>query len=119
MFSVVDARTGKLAYFERLDFGGRVYPSIAQAGKYIVYLPIYGSVTGTGTNGVYTLKGFAAFVVTGYHLPGFQAVSWLTGKLPCTGSDKCISGFYTQGLIPSGGTVGGSSMGATVIQLTG
>ena len=34
-FSVVDAKTGKLAYFERLDFGGRVYPSIAQAGKYI------------------------------------------------------------------------------------
>ncbi len=91
----------------------------AQAGKYIVYLPIYSSVTGTGTNGVYTLKGFAAFVITGYHLPGFQAVSWLTGTLPCTGSDKCISGFYTQGLIPSGGTVGGSSMGATVIQLTG
>jgi len=93
--------------------------SAAQAGKYIVYLPIYKSVTGTGTNGVYTLAGFAAFVITGYHLPGFQANSWLTGKLPCTGSDKCISGFYTQGLIPGGGTVGGTSMGATVIQLTG
>ena len=93
--------------------------SAAQAGKYIVFLPIYSSVTGNGTNGVYTLKGFAAFVITGYHLPGFQATSWLTGKLPCTGSDKCISGFYTQGLIPAGGTVVGSSMGATVIQLTG
>ncbi len=92
----------------------------AQTGKYIVYLPIYNSVTGTGTNGVYTLKGFAAFVVTGYHLPGFSAASWLTGAVPCSGSDKCISGFYTQGLIPGGGTVGGgTNLGATVIQLTG
>jgi outer membrane protein assembly factor BamB len=32
-FSVVDAKTGKLVYFDRLDFGGRVYPSIALAGK--------------------------------------------------------------------------------------
>jgi outer membrane protein assembly factor BamB len=32
-FSVVDARTGKLVYGDRLDFGGRVYPSIAFAGK--------------------------------------------------------------------------------------
>jgi len=93
--------------------------SAAQSGKYIVYLPIYNSVTGTGSNGVYTLQGFAAFVVTGYHLPGFSTPSWLTGKVPCTGSDKCISGFYTQGLIPGGGTAGGPSMGATVIQLTG
>jgi len=91
----------------------------AQAGKYIIYLPIYNSVTGTGANGVYTLQGFAAFVLTGYHLPGFSAASWLTGKVPCSGSDKCISGFYTQGLVPAGGTVGGPSMGAMVIQLTG
>ncbi len=91
----------------------------AQAGKYVIYLPVYNSVTGTGTNGVYTLKGFAAFVLTGYHLPGFSIASWLTGAVPCSGSDKCISGFFTQGLIPAGGTVGGVSMGATVIQLTG
>jgi hypothetical protein len=94
--------------------------SAAQANKTIVYLPVYDSVTGTGTNGVYTLKGFAAFVVTGYSLPGFNANSWLTGKKPCTGSDKCISGFFTQGLIPNGGTIGsGPSLGATVVQLTG
>ena len=34
-FSVVDAKTGKLVYSDRLDFGGRVYPSIAMAGKLI------------------------------------------------------------------------------------
>ena len=94
--------------------------SADQAAKSIVYLPIYNSVTGNGTNGVYTLRGFAAFVITGYSLPGFSASSWLTGKTPCKGSDKCISGFYTQGLIPGGGTIGsGPSLGATIVQLTG
>jgi outer membrane protein assembly factor BamB len=34
-FSVVDAQTGKLVYFEKLDFGGDAYPSICLAGKYI------------------------------------------------------------------------------------
>ncbi len=34
-FSVVDAKTGKLVYNDRLDFGGRAYPSICLAGKYI------------------------------------------------------------------------------------
>jgi outer membrane protein assembly factor BamB len=34
-FSVVDAKTGKLVYADRLDFEGRVYPSICQAGKYV------------------------------------------------------------------------------------
>ena len=67
------------------------------------------TVTGTGTNGVYTLKGFAAFVVTGYSLPGFNAASWLTGITPCSGSDKCLSGFFTHGLIPSGATIGGTA----------
>jgi outer membrane protein assembly factor BamB len=34
-YSVVDAQTGKLVYSDRLNFGGRVYPSICLAGKYI------------------------------------------------------------------------------------
>jgi outer membrane protein assembly factor BamB len=34
-FSVVEAQTGKLVYFDKLDFGGRVYPSICLAGKYL------------------------------------------------------------------------------------
>ena len=34
-FSVVDAQTGKLVYTDKLDFGGRVYPSICSAGKFV------------------------------------------------------------------------------------
>jgi len=36
MFTVLDAKTGQLVYEDRLNFGtGRVYPSIALAGKYL------------------------------------------------------------------------------------
>jgi outer membrane protein assembly factor BamB len=34
-YSVVDAQTGKLVYANKLDFGGRVYPSISLAGDFI------------------------------------------------------------------------------------
>jgi hypothetical protein len=34
-YSVLDARTGKIVHFDKLDFGGRVYPSITLAGKYV------------------------------------------------------------------------------------
>ena len=93
--------------------------STAQASRALVYIPIYTSLTGTGTNATYTLKGFAAFVVTGYHLPGFTASDWLNPANNCKGSDKCINGYFTQGLIPSTGSIGGPNLGATIVVLSG
>ena len=93
--------------------------STAQASRALVYIPIYTSLTGTGTNATYTLKGFAAFVVTGYHLSGFTASDWLNPANNCKGSDKCINGYFTQGLIPSTGSIGGPNLGATIVVLSG
>jgi Flp pilus assembly protein TadG len=93
--------------------------STAQASRALVYIPIYTSLTGTGTNAIYTLKGFAAFVVTGYHLPGFTASDWLDPANNCKGSDKCINGYFTQGLIPSTGSLGGPDLGVNIIVLSG
>ena len=93
--------------------------STAQASRALVYIPIYISLTGTGTNATYTLKGFAAFVVTGYHLPGSTQPDWLNPANNCKGSDKCINGYFTQGLIPSTGSVGGPNLGASIIVLSG
>jgi Flp pilus assembly protein TadG len=93
--------------------------STAQASRALVYIPIYTSLTGTGTNATYTLKGFAAFVVTGYHLPGSTQPDWLNPANDCKGSDKCINGYFTQGLIPSTGSVGGPNLGASIIVLSG
>ncbi|MFS8101285.1 pilus assembly protein [Lentzea alba] len=84
-----------------------------------VYFPIYTKVTGTGTGGTYTLAGFAGFVVTGYWLPGASEKDWLTNKNECKGSDKCVAGYFVQGLMPNTGTIGGPDLGARIVQLTG
>lgn len=110
-------------------FGGNTGTSISQACKKViaadqanrtlVFIPIYIAVTGPGSNSSYSLKGFAAFVITGYNLPGFSASDWLNPKNNCKGSDKCINGYFTQGLVPSPGSVGGPNLGADIIALTG
>jgi Putative Flp pilus-assembly TadE/G-like len=110
-------------------FGGDTGTSISQAckqvisadqqNKTLIFIPVYVSVVNPGTNASYTLKGFAAFVITGYHLPGFSASDWLNPANDCKGSDKCINGYFTQGLIPDPGTIGGPNLGAHIIQLTG
>lgn len=91
----------------------------AYANRTLLFVPVYTQVAGTGTNGTYTLKGFAAFVVTGYHLPGFTASDWLEPSNDCHGSAQCINGYFTQGLIASTGALGGVNLGATIVTLTG
>lgn len=95
----------------------------------ILYMPVYDSVVGgSGQNGTYSLAGFAAFVPTGFNLPGSgnpsKLNSWLTGNacytvLGGTSQLKCLSGFFTQGLIPAGqiGGSGGNLPGVSVLQL--
>jgi len=84
----------------------------------VVYIPIFDGTLGSGGGATYHLKGFAAFVITGYSLPGAKQSSWAGGPPggECKGSDKCIYGFFTQGLVPAGAT-GGPTMGANTTQL--
>jgi Flp pilus assembly protein TadG len=81
-----------------------------------VFLPIYVSVTGQGSAAIYTLKGFAAFVVTGYNLDGVSDPDRVSGQSVCAG---CISGYFTQGVVPFSGSIGGTNLGVSVINLTG
>ena len=87
----------------------------------VLEIPVYQSVVGSGGNSTYTLRGFTAFVVTGARLPGYNRNSWLYPSNPqrCGGPRKCVYGFFTKSLVPVSGTVGGPSMGVTVIQLSG
>jgi len=91
-----------------------------QANRTLVYLPVYSAISGTGSNVTYTLLGFAAFVITGYHITGsFKVKDWLNKANDCTGNDFCIDGYFTQGLIPSTGGIGGKGLGASIVKLTG
>jgi hypothetical protein len=115
------------------SYGGNTGTSVSQdcadviyndwLNKTLIFVPVYTIVGGTGTNSTYTLKGFAAFVITGYNLPGAkqhnQGSDWLDKKNDCKGNNVCINGFFTQGLIPSPGTVGGPPMGASIVELSG
>ena len=90
-----------------------------QANRTVLEIPVYVSVSGNGANATYTLKGFAAFVITGYKLPSMTATDWVTGKDPCGGGSSCISGFFTQELVDTAGSLGGVNLGVTMIKLTG
>jgi Flp pilus assembly protein TadG len=114
-------------------YGGSTGVSVSQdcadaiysdwTNKTLVFLPVYTIVSGNGNNATYTLKGFAAFVITGYNLPGAkshgQGNDWLNSKNNCKGSNVCINGYFTQGLIPSLGSIGGSNLGAYIVKLAG
>lgn len=84
-----------------------------------IFIPLYSEVNGTGTNAEYTFDGFAAFIVTGYNLPGFKKSDWLDPSNDCTGSQKCINGFFIEAAMPSGGAIGGPDRGLVIINLTG
>ncbi|MGI5170001.1 pilus assembly protein TadG-related protein [Spirillospora sp. CA-253888] len=91
----------------------------ARADRRVTYLPIFRSVGGTGQNTTYTIAGFAPFVITGYGMPGASAPSSLTGARHCSGSDKCLYGYFTRALVPAGGQIGGPDLGATIVTLVG
>jgi Flp pilus assembly protein TadG len=81
--------------------------------KTLIYIPVYTSVSGGST--VYNLKGLAAFVVTGYNVPGStftHYADWLNSANTCTGTRYCISGYF----VAAAGTL---SPGVTSMQLTG
>lgn len=97
----------------------RTLLSSARANKTVIFVAVYVSVSGNNNNLSLRLKGFAAFVVTGYHMGGFTAGDWLNGSNDCTGNDFCLNGYFTTALIPSGRGIGGLDLGADIIRLTG
>jgi Flp pilus assembly protein TadG len=90
--------------------------------KTLINIPVYTSVTGTGASAVYNLKGIAAFVVTGYNVPGstFNNYSdWLKYSNNCSGTTYCINGYFVGTLMPISGTPGPADLGLSMVSLTG
>lgn len=87
-----------------------------------IYIPVYTSVTGSGVSAVYNLKGIAAFVVTGYNIPGGSFTNysdWLNSANNCTGGTYCIDGYFVEDLVPFTGSFAASSVGLNAIRLSG
>jgi hypothetical protein len=109
-----------------------------------IYIPVYDGTVGTGNNVIYTLKGFAAFILTGWNLNSGQSgwkgaggtviepslIALSKGQTPtgycqkplvASNSDVCVFGFFTQALIPASAlpTGSGTPLGATSVRLTG
>ncbi len=86
--------------------------------KSLIYIPVYTSVSGSGTSAVYNVKGAAAFVVTGYNVPGTgqfaSYTDWLNAANKCTGTTYCIDGYF----VAESGTLSASG-GVTSMKITG
>jgi hypothetical protein len=128
--SAAHARGNCTAPISGPTFPGRARPGVsfscelilqnAQQNQTPILIPVYVSLSG----GTYTLAGFADFVVTGYHLPGFNgsyfdAPDWLNSANSCQGTNYCLNGYFVQGVAPFTGSLGGTNLGVSVINLTG
>jgi Putative Flp pilus-assembly TadE/G-like len=90
----------------------------SQQDEIPILVPIYVSLNGAA--GTYALDGFADFVVTGYNLaPGLFAADWLNPTNTCQGTDYCLTGYFVQGVIAATGSLTGTYLGSSVIDLTG
>ena len=103
----------------RVSFSCQRVLQNAQQNQTPILVPVYVSLSDVAGNLTYVLQGFADFVVTGYHMPGFDAPDWLNPANDCQGADYCLNGYFTQGLVPTTGSLGGTNLGASVIKLTG
>jgi Flp pilus assembly protein TadG len=87
-----------------------------------IYIPVYTKITGSGASAVYNLLGIAAFVVTGYNIPGSSFTSytdWLNSANQCTGTTYCINGYFVNDLVPFTGSFSTASVGLNAIKLAG
>jgi Flp pilus assembly protein TadG len=130
---------------------GNTMPSGCSLSPYfnkVIYLPVFSCMTtsvggapiwrptngssctvGNGGNTWYYIDGYAKFYLSGFKTGGGPSDEanrtnpLATPSLPCTGNDRCVSGWFLKGLVntppapPS--PPGAPSLGAYVVQLSG
>lgn len=101
---------------------GRSVPSICRAADFTaqqnktVLLPIFDTFGSSGSGAWYHIYAYAAFKITGYNFGG--QYKW---NAPCTGSNSCISGYFSVLVEPSEAFTYGSGnpdLGARIVKLT-
>lgn len=82
----------------------------------VVLLPIFTAGRGSGSSAYFRIYGYAPFKLTGYYF-GSSSLSW---NAPCSGSDRCLRGYFTREDDQSSLFNYGSapSLGAGFVQLT-
>jgi hypothetical protein len=88
-----------------------------------VLMPIYTSSTLNGSHATYTLRGFAAFQVTGYKFSGGSHLTVVDPLAPeCAGGNcRGIQGFFTRFVSLEDGmtvTPGGPNYGTSIVSLS-
>jgi len=68
------------------------------------------------TNGMYRVHTYASFYLQGFKLGGGPGMEG--GVHGCSGSERCISGYFTKSTVGAG-AMGGTPGGVIVVQLTG
>ena len=103
------------------SYAGATSPGRCGLGPFlgkVVDIPVFQLVTGAPRRPVYLLRGFAPFVLAGYHLS--PAVN--DGRTACPGgppTNACITGFFTRDLVVASGDLGtGPALGTVVVRLT-
>jgi Flp pilus assembly protein TadG len=88
-------------------------PIIDASSNRELLLPIFSTVSGTGTNAIYTIVGFAGFVLTAWKLPSDSS-----GDTTACGNDSCIRGYFTHMQAEADGSqLGGPPFGSVVVEL--
>ncbi|MEV0720358.1 pilus assembly protein TadG-related protein [Asanoa sp. NPDC050611] len=81
-----------------------------------IAVPVFARVS---DDGGYTVRGVAAFVVTGWRLPDSVEPSPRLGRDCPEGASTCVFGYFTRAVVPGGGAVGGPDLGAQITTLIG
>ncbi len=84
-------------------------------------IPYFSKVLGQGNIGQYEVKEFATFLIAGYNFGGQYKQPVPEGGLPCSGSTRCLAGWFVDYVSNEGttGDLGGDPRGFTVIKLIG
>ena len=74
----------------------------ARDNRTVIYVIVHDGRRSRGGAIQYRAAALAPFVVTGFSYPDDGAPSWSdpTGDLPCSGTDRCISGFFVGRTVP-------------------
>ncbi|MEW6154985.1 MAG: pilus assembly protein TadG-related protein [Actinomycetota bacterium] len=79
-----------------------------------VLIPVFDRIVPSGTNALYRIVGFGAFVLDGYRFPGRAGGS----PVPCSSPDTCVSGTFTHFVdVSAAGPIGGGDFGVSVVRL--